>query len=105
VSHTLDLPESKVFSTTSNILEEECFMTILLGALLLAADPTVAAQTAVPANAPPPAARKQSERKICRIDTSDSTSRLRKRVCLTQTEWDRKAAGVSENDLKTIGAK
>jgi len=80
-------------------------MTILLGALLLVADPTAAAQAAAPANAPAPAAQKQSGKKICRIDTSDSTSRLRKRICLTQTEWDQKAAGVNENDLKTIGAK
>ena len=79
-------------------------MTILLGALLLAANPTAAAPAAAPANAPAPAA-KAPEKKICRIDTSDSTSRLRKRICLTQTEWDRKAAGVNENDLKTMGAK
>jgi hypothetical protein len=80
-------------------------MTILLGALLLAANPTAAAPAAAPPNAPAPAAKAQPEKKICRIDTSDSTSRLRKRICLTQTEWDRKAAGVNENDLKTMGAK
>jgi hypothetical protein len=77
-------------------------MSILLAALLLSADPAVA-QAPAPAEAPA-TARKIEEKQVCRIDTSDSSSRLRKRVCMTQTEWDRKASGVSADDLKTMGA-
>jgi hypothetical protein len=77
-------------------------MSILLSAaLLVSADPT-AAQPQSPATAP---VEKVAEKKICRVDTSDSTSRLRKRVCLSQTEWDRKESGVEANDLKNMGAK
>jgi hypothetical protein len=78
-------------------------MSILLAALVLAADPTVAHAPA-PAQSSP-AAQKEQEKKICRVDTSDSSSRLRKSVCMTQTEWDRKAEGKSEGDLRTMGAE
>ena len=81
-------------------------MTLLLAALLVAFDPAVAAQQpqvpAIPAEAAKPV---QKEKKICRVDTNDSSSRLRKRVCMTQTEWDNKAAGESANDLKNKGAR
>jgi hypothetical protein len=82
-------------------------MTMLLAALLAVSDPTVAAQQAqAPAPAPAEAAKPaEKEKKICRVDTNDSSSRLRKRVCMTQTEWDRKAAGESANDLKNMGAR
>jgi hypothetical protein len=80
-------------------------MTLLLAALLIASDPAVASQQSQ-APAPVPAeAAKPKEKKICRVDTNDSSSRLRKRVCMTQTEWDRKAAGESANDLKNKGAR
>ena len=45
------------------------------------------------------------EKKICRVDVNESSSRLRKRVCMTQTEWDQKSAGVTSNDLKNLGAR
>ncbi|MFL6763791.1 MAG: hypothetical protein ACJ8FO_01175 [Sphingomicrobium sp.] len=50
-------------------------------------------------------AKPEKEKKICRVDTSDSTSRLRKRVCMTESEWDRAESGKSVNDLKNIGAR
>jgi hypothetical protein len=82
-------------------------MTLLLAALLVASDPAVAAQqpqsqTPAPAEVAKPV---QKEKKICRVDTNDSSSRLRKRVCMTQTEWDSKAAGETANDLKNKGAR
>ena len=82
-------------------------MTLLLAALLVASDPAVGAQQLqAPAPAPMQAAKPaQKEKKICRVDTNDSSSRLRKRVCMTQTEWDNKAAGESANDLKNKGAR
>ena len=78
-------------------------MSILLAALLVSADPAVA-QAPAPVQAPA-TAQKVEEKQVCRIDTSDSSSRLRKRVCMTQSEWDRKAAGVSADDLKSMGAR
>ena len=60
--------------------------------------PVTAQPTAVATNA-------VKEKKICRVDVNESSSRLRKRVCLTQTEWDRKAASVTGNDLKILGAR
>ena len=75
---------------------------LLVAALLSMSDPAV--QTPAPATAP--AAQPVKEKKICRVDTNDSSSRLRKRVCLTQSEWDRQEGnGVTANDLKNIGAR
>jgi hypothetical protein len=78
-------------------------MLLLAAALLTAADPAAA----TPASAPAPvqAAKPVKEKKICKVDENESSSRLRKRVCLTQTEWERKEAGKSAGDLKTIGAQ
>ena len=47
----------------------------------------------------------KSEKKICRTDDNGTGSRMRKKQCLTQTEWDRKAQGKSAADLKTIGGR
>lgn len=77
-------------------------MMLLLAALLASADPSVAPQAAPSANTPAPKAEK--EKKICKVDTSDSTSRLRKVVCLTQTEWDQKESGKDMSDLKSDSA-
>lgn len=77
----------------------------LFGLALLVSEPaSTSAPTAQPA-ASAATAVKPKEEKICRVDTSDSTSRLRKRVCLTQTEWDRKEAGEDSNDLRNKGAR
>jgi hypothetical protein len=75
-------------------------MSTLLAALLLIADPTGPA-AAAPA-APAPA---QAEKKICRVDPADTGSRLKRRLCLTETEWDKLHEGYSANDLKTMGAR
>jgi hypothetical protein len=79
-------------------------MLFLAAALLTTADPAAAA-TPVGAAAPVQAAKPTKEKKICKVDENESSSRLRKRVCLTQTEWERKEAGKSAGDLKTIGAQ
>jgi hypothetical protein len=77
-------------------------MILLLAALALSADPAVPQPPAAPQAVP---AKPGKEKKICKVDTSDSTSRLRKRTCLTQTEWDQKEAGKEVNDLKNVGAR
>jgi hypothetical protein len=48
---------------------------------------------------------KTSEKKICRTNEGATGSRMRKKMCLTQTEWDRRDQGKSAADLKTIGAR
>jgi len=73
-----------------------------LAALMMAQAPAAPAQAP---QAPPPAVAPAKEQKICRVDQNESSSRLRKRVCMTQTEWDRQAAGVTGNDLKNLGAR
>jgi hypothetical protein len=75
-------------------------MSVLLVTLLMAAaDPAPAAQTAAPEQKP------RAERKICKTEEGHTGSRMSKRVCLTQTEWDRREAGVNVGDLKTMGAR
>jgi hypothetical protein len=71
-------------------------------ALMMAQAPAVQPAIAQPSV---PAAATEKEKKICRVDENESSSRLRKRVCLTQTEWERKDSGVSANDLKNIGGR
>ena len=75
--------------------------------MLLTAFMTAQAAVPQPATAQPTAVATDpvKEKRICRVDVNESSSRLRKRVCMTQTEWDRKAAGVTGNDLKTLGAR
>ena len=75
-------------------------MSTLLAALLLIADPTGAA-----ASAPAPVKAEKAERKICKVDPADTGSRLKKRLCLTESEWDKLHQGYSANDLKTMGAR
>lgn len=61
-----------------------------------------------PASTPEPQVEKQaekSEKKICRVDPGQTGSRMRKKLCLTQTEWDLRAQGKDAADLKTIGAR
>jgi predicted secreted protein len=77
-------------------------MTVLLAALLFAADPT-AAQAAPPA--PAQAVKPKDEKKICKVDKSYTGSRMTRRLCLTETEWARHDSGVNAGDLKTMGAR
>jgi predicted transglutaminase-like cysteine proteinase len=78
-------------------------MPFLFAALLLVADPSASAANT--ATAPADTAKPVKEKKICKVDENESSSRLRKRVCLTQTEWERKEAGKTAGDLKNIGAQ
>lgn len=72
-----------------------------LSLALAAADTSPAAQTPTPAEQP--AAKK--EKKICKVDHQDTGSRMRKRLCLTETEWARREAGKSVGEIKTIGGR
>lgn len=74
---------------------------MFLAALLIAA-----AQTAPAPQVAPDAetAKPVKEKKICKTDPNLTGTRMRKRLCLTETEWAQKNA-TSANDLKTRGAR
>jgi hypothetical protein len=72
---------------------------LFLAAMLLATDPAAgAAQVEAPATAP------VKEKKICKVDPSFTGSRMKKKICMTETEWANKNA-TTANDLKTVGAR
>jgi hypothetical protein len=75
-------------------------MSILFAAMMM----VQATDAAQPQPAPQAAAPAQKEKQICKVDRTDSSSRLRKRVCMTRAEWERAEAGKDMNDLKTIGS-
>ncbi len=64
------------------------------------------AQNPAPADAQTGAATaEKSDKKICKADPSYTGSRMRKKLCLTQAEWDIRSQGKSAADLKTMGAR
>jgi hypothetical protein len=83
----------------------------LFSVLLLAAETpattaetaSTPAETAAPATEPTKTAVK--EKKICRIDPANTGTRMQKKLCMTQTEWDMKARGKNAGDLKTLGGR
>lgn len=79
------------------------FSVLLLASETPAAAPEAASAPVQEAQAAEPT--KKAEKKICRVDPALTGSRMKSRLCLTQTEWDRRAAGKSVGDLKTMGAR
>ncbi len=75
-------------------------MSVVVLASLFLAQPPVAAAPAAP-EAPTAA----STKKICKVDTLDTGSRVKKRVCLTQVEWANRNEGKNTNDMKNMGAR
>jgi hypothetical protein len=73
-----------------------------LFALLIVAQNPVSTESADAAGNVPQAAK---EKKICKTDPNFTGSRMRKKLCLTEAEWDLKAQGKSASDLKTMGAR
>lgn len=64
---------------------------LLFSALLLAADTSGAATTAAsdPAEQAAPV-KKEKERKICKADPEYTGSRMKKQLCLTAAEWEKR---------------
>ena len=77
-------------------------ISVLFSVLLLAADTTAVPTTEA---APAATAEKVKEKKVCRENTSNTGSRMRKKECMTPTEWAKRDAGRSTNDLKNMGAR
>ncbi len=77
-------------------------MISLMFALMLAADPaggSVVTPTSTEVQKP------EKAKKICREDMSTTGTRMKKKICLTETEWAKRDAGKSVGDLKTIGGR
>jgi hypothetical protein len=70
-------------------------MSVFVAALLLSAGP--AAVPAAPAQSTFVApAKPEKEKKVCKADPTETGSRLVKRICLTQDEWDHRGRTVAE---------
>ena len=78
-------------------------MSLLLLAALLSADPAVQPAPAQPAPqaATVPAAKPKKPKLVCKTSDDDTGSRMVKRTCLTQEEWDSRAQGRTADDLQT----
>jgi hypothetical protein len=78
----------------------------LFSVLLLAAETPATETASVPAQEAAPAAepakKAEKEKKICRVNPADTGSRMPRKLCLTQNEWNMRAKGKSAADLKTI---
>ncbi len=85
-------------------------ITALFSVLLLAAETpaTTTEATSAPAQEAPatePAKTAEKEKKICRVDPANTGTRMKKKLCLTQNEWNMRAKGKNAGDLKTMGAR
>lgn len=74
-------------------------MSIMLAALLISADPSVA--QAVPQAAATQPAKPKKEKKICRTDDDVTGSHMVKRTCLTQEEWDARVQGRTMDEFSS----
>jgi hypothetical protein len=73
-------------------------MSLFLAAFLLSAEPVVAPVAPQPA----PAVKPKKEKKICKTDPVDTGSRMPKRTCLTQEQWDSRTRSVSSDEYGAI---
>jgi hypothetical protein len=72
-------------------------MSLMLAALLLGATPTATQSTPVE-----PVAKPVKEKKICKEDPAYTGSRMKKKLCLTESEWNVRSQDKSAGDIKTI---
>jgi hypothetical protein len=76
-------------------------MMFLLVASLLSANPAV--QSAIPAPvAEATAPKPKKEKKICKTADDTTGSRMVKRTCFTQEQWDSQSQGRSADQIGTI---
>ena len=80
-------------------------MIALVAAAFLSFDPATAVAAVAPVAAPVVVADKAvKEKKICKVATNESSSRLRKRTCMTAPEWQHLEAGKDMSDLNRMSA-
>ena len=81
-------------------------MIILLGAALLAAEPTASSEPAASAEVASPAPAKVKEKKICKVGDADSGSHMMKRLCLTEQQWqERGGRGMMGNSRAGLSGR
>lgn len=73
-------------------------MLLLIWGLLIAADPV--AVTPAPPFSPVLPAKKVKQRPICRTDPADTGSRMPRQLCMSAEQWESRAEGRSEADLR-----
>lgn len=77
-------------------------MTLLLLISALIADPVSTTPAADPGTQVAPV----KEKKICKIDPAYTGTRMKKRLCLTESEWEKKNNdGKSAGDLRVLGGQ
>ena len=83
----------------------------LFSVLLLASEtPAATGETASPTTqeavaTSQPVKKAEKEKKICKTDPSHTGSRMPRKLCLTQVEWEKNNSGRSAGDLKVIGGR
>jgi hypothetical protein len=79
-------------------------MSLLLFAALLSAEPAAQPATAQPATAvaAAQAAKPKKPKLICKTSDDDTGSRMVKRTCLTQEEWDARMQGRTSDEMQTL---
>jgi hypothetical protein len=79
-------------------------MSILLGALLLAAAPQAAPSTdSQPAQTAAPAPKPAKEKKICRTNDEQTGTRMPARTCRTASQWEALSGGQDTVDVGNLG--
>ena len=71
-------------------------MTFVLSLLLVSAQTALAPQSSATA-APAAETPKPKPKKICRLDPETSGSRMAKRLCLTEEEWEQHSSGMTQS--------
>jgi hypothetical protein len=77
-------------------------MSLLLFAALLSAEPAAQPATAQPAPQTAAAAKPNKPKLICKTSDDDTGTRMVKRTCLTQQEWDARMQGRTSDEMQTL---
>ena len=79
-------------------------ITALFSVLLLAAEtPATTSETASAPTSEPTAVTADSGKKICKVDPANTGTRMKKKLCLTQNEWNIRRQGISADQFKNVG--
>ena len=78
-------------------------MSLLLALALITGDvpvtpPTDANSSSTVASPAVPSDQKKAEKKICKVDDTNTGTRLAKRICLTRSQWEQRERGSDGRD-------